>query len=65
METATAEWEMKSLADEALRALESEKGSRAKDRKAYEDQVVRLRKEVYESLQQTHKRVYGAFEQET
>lgn len=36
-----------------------------KEREAYEGLVAGLRKEVYEALNQTLKRVYGAFDQAT
>lgn len=46
MNTATPTVEMKSHADEALRALKQENKSQAKDREAYEGRVVGLMKDV-------------------
>lgn len=41
---------MKSRAEEALKALEQEKESQAKNHEAYDDQVAKLRKKVDLSL---------------
>lgn len=62
-ETANIALEMKSHANEALGALEQEKGSRTKDREAYKGRVARVRKKVDESLQQTLEKVCGACDQ--
>lgn len=49
MDTIVVAVEMKSPTNEALRAFQHEKESRAKDHDAYDDQVVGLRKKVNES----------------
>lgn len=54
---------MNSHANKALGALQHENESQAKDQEAYEGRVVGLGREVDESVQQTLKWVYGAFDQ--
>lgn len=56
---------MKFHADEALGSLQQEKEYWVKDHETYERGVIRLRNEVEESLQQTLKRMYKAFNQTT
>lgn len=54
---------MTSCNDEAIKDLHQENESREKDWKAYEGKLFDLRKEVNETLDQTVKKVYNAFNQ--
>lgn len=63
MDTSTSAAEMKFYVEVALKAMQQNKESRAKDHEAHDDLVVGLRRKVNESLQQTRKNVYKAFDQ--